>query len=178
MGELEAAHLRRLGLPVGLDEPYQHYQFAGRADLVSWDLDARALLQVENRTRFPDVQEMAGAYNAKRAYLPNALAQRLRTPGWRSETHVIAALWSSEALHSLRLHPESFRALCPDPPNAFAAWWAGTPPTHGTTSSLIVIDPLAAGRQRQWIDLDEALKASTRARHRGYADAVSALGRD
>lgn len=25
MGELEAAHLRRLGFPVGIDEPYQHY---------------------------------------------------------------------------------------------------------------------------------------------------------
>src|SRR2546423_614135 len=27
MGELEARHLRKLGLVVRLDEPYQHYQF-------------------------------------------------------------------------------------------------------------------------------------------------------
>jgi hypothetical protein len=53
MREFEAAHLRRLGknLRIGIDEPYQHYQFAGPADVVAWDLAARALLHIENRTR-------------------------------------------------------------------------------------------------------------------------------
>ena len=54
MGEYEASHLRALGFKVGIDEPYQHYQFAGRADLVAWDVDARAFLHIENGTRFPD----------------------------------------------------------------------------------------------------------------------------
>ena len=76
MGELEAAHFAGLGFRVGIDEPYQHYQFAGRADLVAWDVDARALLHIENRTRFPDFQEMAGAFNAKREYLADSLATR------------------------------------------------------------------------------------------------------
>ena len=128
MGEFEAAHLRALGFKVGIDEPYQHYQFAGRADLVAWDVDARALLHIENRTRFPDFQEMAGAFNAKRAYLANDLADARRRASWRSETHVIAALWSSEVLHALRLRTNSFRALCPESPEAFDDWWAGRPP--------------------------------------------------
>jgi hypothetical protein len=176
MGELEAAHLRRLGLPVGIDEPYQHYQFAGRADVASWDVKRRALLHIENRTRFPDFQDMAGAYNAKRAYLGGALARRLGLRGgWSSETHVMAVLWSSEVLHALRLRPDSFRSLCPDSPDALAAWWSGTPPTVGTTSSLVVLDPLASGRQRRLIDLSEALAPSARPRHRGYADVAAKL---
>lgn len=51
MGELLAARMVGHGFPVAIDEPYQHYQFAGRADVLAWDLDARALLHVENRTR-------------------------------------------------------------------------------------------------------------------------------
>ena len=172
MGEFEAAHLRRLGFSVGIDEPYQHYQFAGRADLVAWTAQpAAALLHIENRTRFPDFQDMAGAYNAKRAYLGEALAARLGVGSWTSETHVIAALWSSEVLHALRLRGESFRSLCPDPVDALDKWWSGNPPPRGTTSTLIVLDPAAAGRQRTHISLNEALTA--RPRHRGYADAAA-----
>ena len=104
MGEVEAAHFRRLGFQVGLDEPYQHYQFAGRADVVIWDVERRALLHIENRTRFPDFQETAGSFNAKRAYLGAAFANRLALGRWESETHVVVALWSAEVLHALRLH--------------------------------------------------------------------------
>jgi hypothetical protein len=173
MGEVEARHLRELGRPVGVDEPYQHYQFAGRADVVSWDTDARALLHIENRTRFPDFGEMAGAFNAKRAYLGAALADRVGISRWTSETHVIAALWSSEVLHAIRLRPESFRALCPDGSATFAAWWIGQPLPRGMTSTLVVFDPLASSRQRKFVGLDEAL--TVRPRHRGYADAASKL---
>jgi hypothetical protein len=66
MGEFEVAHFRPLGVHVGVDEPYQHYQFAGRADFVAWDEPGGSLLHIENRTRFPDIQDMAGAFNAKR----------------------------------------------------------------------------------------------------------------
>lgn len=174
MGELEAAHLRRLSFPVGIDEPYQHYQFAGRADAVAWDLDRAALLHIENRTRFPDVQETAGSFNAKRAYLGASLADRLGIRRWSSETHVIAALWSAEVLHVLRLREQSFRAICPDPADAFADWWLGTPPVTGAVSAFVVLDPLAAGRQRPFIGLDAAILA--RPRHRGYADVARLLG--
>ena len=173
MGELEAAQLRGRAFSVGMDEPYQHFQFAGRADLVAWDLSCGALLHVENRTRFPDFQEMAGAYNAKRAYLAAALGERVGVSRWASQTHVIAALWSSEVLHALRLRTASFRALCPDDPGAFAAWWGGDPPAGGRTSSLVVLDPLATGRQRTWVSLDDAL--AVRPRHRGYAEAAARL---
>jgi transcriptional regulator with XRE-family HTH domain len=174
MSEFEAAHLRALGLKVGIDEPYQHYQFAGRADVVAWDTSARALLHIENRTRFPDLQEMAGAFNAKHAYLGAALAERLGITRWTSETHVIAALWSSEVLHALRLRTASFRALCPDARERFQAWWdAAQTKVGGTAKTLLVLDPLAAGRQRAWIGLDDALRA--RPRYRGYADAAARL---
>ena len=90
MGEAEAQHLRLLGFDVGLDVPYQHYQFAGRADMLAWDRERHTLLHVENRTRFPNLQEAFGSYNAKRAYLARAVADRLGVRGgWRSQTHVI-----------------------------------------------------------------------------------------
>jgi transcriptional regulator with XRE-family HTH domain len=172
MGELEARHLRELGFQVGIDEPYQHYQFAGRADLVAWDAGARAMLHIENRTRFPDFQEMAGAYNSKRAYLGRALADRLGIGSWRSETHVIAALWSAEVLHALRLRTNSFKSICADDARAFEAWWSGRPPVPGASSSLVVLDPFVTSRQRSFISLDDAI-AGARPRYRGYADAAS-----
>jgi transcriptional regulator with XRE-family HTH domain len=170
MGEFEARHLRALGSNVGIDEPYQHYQFAGRADLIAWDKGTRALLHIENRTRFPDFQEMAGAFNGKRAYLAAALGERIGITKWASETHVIAALWSSEVLHALRLRTASFRALCPDTADTFDQWWTGSPSASGKRSTLIVMDPFARSRRRAWIGLDDALEA--RPRYRGYAEAA------
>ena len=77
MGEVEAARLARPGIDIALDEPYQHFQFAGRGDLVAWSIERGALLHLENRTRFPNVQDTFGAYNAKRRWLANAVAERL-----------------------------------------------------------------------------------------------------
>lgn len=173
MGEFEAAHFRRFAFPVGIDEPYQHYQFAGRADVTVWDVGRRALLHLENRTRTPDFQDAAGSYNAKRSYLAQAIGARVGVRHWTSETHVFVALWSAEMLHSIRLRTESFRSICPDPAGAFAAWWRGDPPASGKTSTLIVLDPAATGRQRAFIDLDGALNA--RPRYSGYAEAAARL---
>jgi transcriptional regulator with XRE-family HTH domain len=173
MGEIQARHLRGLGFAVGVDEPYQHYQFAGRADVVAWDLGCRALLHIENRTRFPDLQDTAGTYNAKRAYLAAVIGERLGVRRWSSQTHVLAGRWSSEVLHVLRLRTATFHAICPDPPDAFEAWWRGAPPGSGASSSLIVLDPMARGRQRAYVGLQEALRA--RPRSRGYADAATHL---
>ena len=74
MGELEAARLRAHQFRVAIDEPYQHFQFAGRGDVVSGISKRRALLHIENRTRFPNMQEVAGSDNAKRAYLGDVIA--------------------------------------------------------------------------------------------------------
>ena len=165
--------MRRRGFLVGVDEPYQHYQFAGRADVLAWDLEAAALLHIENRTRFPNLQEMAGSFNAKRAYLGRAIAERLGVRRWASETHVIAALWSAEVLHALRLRTETFRSICPHTADAFKGWWQDARPRSGITATLIVVDPAAAGQQRQFIGLDAALSA--RPRYRDYADAAARL---
>lgn len=179
MGEVEAAHLRSLGYEVRLDEPYQHYQFAGRADLVAIDREQRALLHLENRTRFPDVQAFVGAYNGKRAYLGPDLAGRLGIKGgFRSETHVVVALWSAEALHTMRLREQTFRAVCPDPSESFAAWWAGSPASAGAPrSNLVIFDPLPGQRstRRRWVGLDQLRSAEPR--YRGYADALTAMRR-
>jgi hypothetical protein len=176
MGELEARHLHTFGIPTGVDEPYQHYQFAGRADVVAWDVAARALLHIENRTRFPDFQDMAGAFNAKKAYLAEEIGARVGVGRWASQTHVIAALWTSDVLHAIRMRRDSFRSLCPDTTDAFEQWWAGKPSGPGVTASLIVLDPLALGKQRQWIGLGDALTA--RPRHAGYAAAAAGLIRE
>lgn len=181
MGEIEA---ERLGIhcdAVRLDEPYQHYQFSGRGDLVAIDAARRALLHIENRTRFPDVQAFAGSFNAKRAYLADDVARRLGlAAGERdlaSVTHVVVALWSAEVLHVLRLRKATFRAVAPDPIEHFEAWWNGTPPRSGVTASLVVFDPLPGDRRsrRRWIGLEEAQRAEPR--YRDYAAALEALRR-
>jgi len=175
MAEILVARFRSCGFGVGVDEPFQHYQFAGRADVLAWDVERRALLHVENRTRFPNLQEVAGSFNAKRAYLPAVIAERIGLRGgWQSVTHVIASLWSSEVLHVIRLRTGTFRALCPDPPSAFRSWWAGDPPTRGISTSLIVLDPRPdLGRRQRFADLDDAMSA--RPRYRGYAHAAETL---
>lgn len=174
MGELEARRLRGFGFAVAMDEPYQHYQFSGRADLVAWSVGDRALLHLENRTQFPNVQESLGSFNAKRAYFAAELAARLGLKPFVTETHVMACLWSSEVLHALRIHPETFRTACPDAADCFAAWWSGAHPAAGRSSALIVLDPLAEGRQRQWVDLETAISVA-RPRVRGYAEAALRL---
>jgi transcriptional regulator with XRE-family HTH domain len=142
MGEAQAARLRGLGFALGLDEPFQHFQFAGRADLVAWSVERAALLHIENRTRFPDIQDSFGSFNAKRQYLGPDLAARTGVPRWYSETHVMVALWSGEVLRALRSHRASFASVCPDSPEAFESWWRGEPPSPGRRSILLLFDPI------------------------------------
>jgi transcriptional regulator with XRE-family HTH domain len=180
MGEMLATKLMRLGFSVAIDEPYQHYQFAGRADVVAWDLDRRALLHVENRTRFPNVQEAIGSYNAKRRYLPSVMADRLALRhGFAAVTNVMAGLWSNEVIHVLRIRSATFRAVFPDDASTFEGWWSGLPVVGaGTTSACILLDPdgsRAAQGQRAFVGLEAALNQATRPRYRGYAAAVTAL---
>ena len=176
MGEAEAAHFRALGFRVGLDEPFQHYQFAGRGDVAVCSVERRALLHIENRTRFPDLQDAFGSFNAKFSYLGAELAERAGVGRWRSETHVIAALWSGEVLHSIRTHRASFASVCPDPVDAFEVWWRGEPPEIGRRSILVVFDPAEVQRcdRRRWLAIDDL--AGARPRYRDYADAVDLLG--
>lgn len=177
MGEAIAQRLRSHGLEIALDDPFQHYQFAGRADVLAWSIRGRALLHIENRTRFPNIQEAFGSYNIKRRYLPAIAADRLGLRrGWDTVTNVVVALWSSEVLRDLRLHPNSFRAVCPDPSDAFTAWWTGAlPDGRGATSSLVLFDPIGEGRsdRRRFVGLDDIDKV--RGRYRGYADALDAI---
>ena len=177
MGEAEARALTRPGRTIAIDEPYQHYQFAGRADVLAWD-DAN-LLHIENRTRFPNLQEAAGAWNAKRQYLARAVADRagIGPRGWRSVTHVMACLWSSEVLHMIRLRRASFAALCPDDPDAFLAWLHGEHPTPGSTSSLVVLDPAIPFGSRRRTIAPVSEPPTLERRYRGYADAAEVLSR-
>ncbi len=177
MGEVEARALARPGRAIAIDEPYQHYQFAGRADVLAWE--GRDLLQIENRTQFPNIQDAAGSYNAKRQYLSRALAERvdIGPSGWRSVTHLIACLWSAEVLHVLRLRRATFSALCPDGPDQFDSWLRGAAPSPGTTSSLIVLDPavVVGSRRRTFAPFADVPRLDPR--HRGYAEAAAALRR-
>jgi transcriptional regulator with XRE-family HTH domain len=174
MGELEAARLRRFGLRVSLDEPYQHYQFAGRVDVLAWSVERRALLHLENRTRFPNIQEALGSFNAKRAFLGGSVSTRLGIAQWRTETHVLVVAWTAEALHAIRLHEATFRSTGTDGVVGFAAWWSGAPPEVGIRSEVVVLDPApATNRRAHWIDLDGAILA--RPRHRDYRTLADAL---
>ncbi len=171
MGEHEAGMLAPLGYSVAIDHPYQHYQFAGRADVLAWSMPHRAILHLENRTRFPNLQEAAGSFNAKCQYLAPVVARQMDLPPFASQVHVIVALWSSEVLHAIRLRRATFQALCPDPPTAFLAWLRGQPPASGSVRTLVLLDPFASGRQRAMVGLDAAL-ADVKPRVRGYADAA------
>lgn len=179
MGELEARQLGSHGFPIAIDEPYQHYQFAGRADVLAWDLDARALLHLENKTALPDLQDLAGSYNSKRAYLAESMADRLNLGprGWKSVAHALVVLWSSDVLHVLRLRPATFASLCSSSVDPFAAWWAGHPPEAGVTSSLVILDPDPAlsSRRARYVGGDRA--GVIEPRYRTYADAAAALDR-
>jgi hypothetical protein len=174
MGDVEAGRFAAHRFPTAIDEPFQHFQFAGRADVLAWSLEHRSLLHIENRTRFPNLQDVAGSYNAKRSYLPPVIAERIGlNGGFRSVTHAMIGLWSTEVLHAVRIRTATFRALCPDSIDAFSAWWAGSPPSAGTTSTFVLFDPIAKARTRRFVDLDATLRVD--ARYRGYADAASAL---
>ena len=110
-----------------IDEPYQHYQFAGRADVARVGSTSN-LLHIENRTRFQNLQE-ARRRVQRQAPVPRVIDRPAVSTcgprGWRSVTHVMACLWSSEVLHSVRLRRATFEALCPDPVESLEAWLAG-----------------------------------------------------
>jgi hypothetical protein len=179
MGEMIAARMAGHGFLVAIDEPYQHYQFAGRADVVAWDVATRSLLHIENRTRFPNLQDAIGSYNAKRAYLPRVLAERLELRGgFATITNVIAGLWSGQVIHAARIRAATFQSVCPDDPSAFDAWWAGVPPrTASSTSAFVLLDPASAEGPSPFAGLGQVLQGSIRPRYRGYADALVRLGR-
>jgi len=177
MGELEARALAGRGRTVAIDEPYQYYQFAGRADVLAWD--TANLIHIENRTRFPNIQEAAGAWNAKRRYLAASVAERsnIGPRGWRSVTHVMAGLWSAEVLHVLRLRRATFDALCPDPSDPFSDWLDGREPPPGVTSTLVLLDPAVPFESRARTIASMAGLVTLRPRYRGYADAAAVLRR-
>ena len=174
MGELEAGKLAALGYRVAIDHPYQHYQFAGRADLLAWAVEPARLLHIENRTRFPDLQQVAGSFNAKRHYLAPVLADQLGIGRFASMTHVMVALWSSEVIHSIRIRQATFRALCPDPDSRVRAWLEGDPPATASSSSLVLLDLFATQQSRMLVGLDGVL-AGVRPRIRGYREAAERL---
>ncbi len=174
MGEVEARWLAAHGYQLAIDHPYQHYQFAGRADVLAWTRQPLALLHIENRTRFPDLQQAVGSYNAKRQYLARTLAQQLGIPGFASETHVMVGLWSAEVIHSVRLRATTFRAICPDHEERLQAWLGGAPPPRGRSSSLLLLDPFAEGRRAPMVGLERVL-SGVRPRIRGYREAADRL---
>ena len=177
MGEMIAARLATHGFTVAIDEPYQHFQFAGRADVLAWDLSSRSLLHVENRTRFPNLQDAIGSYNAKRQYLPGVIADRVGLRGgFASVTNVMAGLWSSEVIHAARIRAATFAAVFPDDVMPFEMWWKGATPEPGRpTSSFILLDPIryGFGRRISFANVGPAV----RPRYRGYADAAQSLRR-
>ncbi len=161
-------------LEVRLDEPHQHYQFAGRADFVAWSAPTRSLLHVENRTAFPDLQDAFGAFNAKRVYLGAELAERAGVNGWRSQTHMMAALWSTELISTIRRHRSSFATIETGSAGAFDEWWSGRLPPPGHHAGVILLDPVPRRpATRAWATLDDGV--GVRARHSGYAAAARAI---
>ena len=91
-------------------------------------------------------------------------------------THVLAALWSSEVLHVLRLRQATFRRDLPRHVDAFAAWWARIAASEGVTSALVVLDPDRRCRRAASAGSGPT-RRHDRPRYRDYADAAAALSR-
>jgi transcriptional regulator with XRE-family HTH domain len=176
MVEALAARYAAQGRVVTVDEPFQHYQFAGRADLAVVDPAGPDLVHHEVKTAVPNVGELAGAWNVKRQYLARVLADRhgLRV-GFRSVTHVLTIAWTAECLHVVRLRESTFRALGPDSTEPFDRWWKGTSPGPGVTSAVVLLDPVERPRAPAWAGLEGA--RTVRSRHAGYAALLDALRR-
>ncbi len=174
--EMLAARYAAQGRLVSVDDPFQHFQFAGRADVTAVDPTGPDLLHHEVKTALPNVGEMAGSWNAKRQYLASSIAQRHGYRlGFRSVTHVLTVAWTADCLHILRLRRATFASLGPDGSAAFAAWWAGhVPPSPGISSTLVILDPIARPRAPAWVPF-EAIP-ELRPRHRDYADLLLGLG--
>jgi DNA-binding XRE family transcriptional regulator len=175
--EALAARYTSQGRLVAVDEPFQHHQFAGRADLAVVDPAGPDLLHHEVKTAIPNTGELAGAWNVKRQYLAWVLAERHgMRGGFRSVTHVLTVGWTAECLHVVRLRAATIRALCPDTADAFAAWRdGGRPAASGTTSTAILLDPIQRARAVPWVGLDAA--RSVRPRHSDYRNLLDALRR-
>lgn len=173
MAEVQA---RRFGTglrQVLIDEPYQHFRFAGRGDLVVVDRGRSAIHHSENKTRIVNVGELSGSFNAKCRWLGAEVAERSGIRRLTSESHTLVLLWSEEVLAVARALGRTLRALGPHGTGAFEAWWDGVPPV-GLHRGIVVLDPIDRGpAQPQWVGLDEALEA--RPRYRGYADAFQEL---
>lgn len=173
--EALAARYAAQGRLVGADEPFQHFQFAGRADVTAVDPVGPDLLHHEVKTAIPNVGELAGAWNVKRQYLAQALADRHAIRGgFRSVTRVLTIAWTADCLHVLRLRGATIRSLGADAPDAFARWWDGARPVAtGITSTVVVFDPVERPRAPAWAPLDDL--GALRPRHRGYADLLREL---
>jgi transcriptional regulator with XRE-family HTH domain len=173
--EALAARYGAQGRRVGADEPFQHFQFAGRADLTAVDPGGPDLLHHEVKTAIPNVGELAGAWNVKRQYLAGALAERHAIRGgFRSVTHVLTIAWTAECLHVVRLRAATIRSLGPDGPDAFARWWdGGRPASTGVVSTVVIFDPVERSRATSWASLDRL--ATLRPRYHGYADLLRQL---
>ncbi len=173
--EMLAARYAAQGRLVTADEPFQHYQFAGRADVAVVDPAGPDLLHHEVKTAIPNVGELAGAWNVKRRYLARALATRhADRNGFRSVTHVLTVAWTAECLHVLRMREASIRSLGPDDAAAFAAWWRGdVPAAPRATATVVLLDPVQRPRAAPWLGLDALRQA--RPRHDGYVALLGAL---
>ncbi len=173
--EMLAARYAAQGRLVTADEPFQHYQFAGRADVAVVDPAGPDLLHHEVKTAIPNVGELAGAWNVKRRYLAPALATRQADRnGFRSVTHVLTVAWTAECLHVLRMREASIRSLGPDDAAAFAAWWRGdVPAAPRATATVVLLDPVQRPRAAPWLGLDALRQA--RPRHDGYVALLGAL---
>jgi transcriptional regulator with XRE-family HTH domain len=175
MGEVQARRFGTGTREVFIDEPYQHFRFAGRGDLVVVDRAVRALEHSENKTRIVNVGELGGSFNAKTQWLAGQVADRHGVRRFRSETHVLVLLWSEEVLAAVRSLARTFRSFGPDGAQPFAAWWDGTP-LPGVHRSVVVFDPIDRGpEQPRWVGLDEAL--DLRSRYQGYLDAYREMQR-
>ncbi len=177
MGEVEAKHLRRLGYVVRMDEPYQHFRFAGRAD--SWPGTWGAAPSCISRT------ERASRTSRTRSAVTTESA-RTSVACWPSVSGSPKGGAARRMRSSRSGHPRSFEA-CACASNrswpSVRTMSRSSPhggqanPAAGRHTTLVILDPVDFGRRDQASFIGLADLGRAEPRYTGYAEAVATLRR-
>lgn len=125
--------LRAAGWQVIVEYTFNVFGERGSVDIVAWHAERRALLLVEVKSRFTDLQEMLATFARKLRLVPPLLAE---SEGWRPAVvgRLIVAPGTTANRRVVAAHPSTFDATFPlrshdarrwlrDPTGPLAAVW-------------------------------------------------------
>jgi transcriptional regulator with XRE-family HTH domain len=121
--EYTVGWLRRRGWEVLVEYGFNHYGERGSVDIVAWHPRFRALLLVEVKTRFVDLQDMLATFARKIRVVPELLVE---SHGWQplAVGRLIVAPGTGANRRVVEAHPAIFGATYPGKTRDAHAWVA------------------------------------------------------